>query len=34
MAYQVKRKNRIKEELQLCHDDGSVAIIPINLNVD
>lgn len=34
MAYQVTRKNRIKEELQLCHDDGSVEIVPIDLNVD
>lgn len=35
MAYQITRKNRIKEELQLCHADGSVALsIDVDLNVD
>ena len=35
MAYQITRKNRIKEELQLCHADGSVALsINVDLNVD
>lgn len=35
MAYQVMRKNRIVEELQLCHNDGSVAAsIQVDLNVD
>lgn len=33
--YQVTRKNRIKETLQLCHADGSVAHeILVDLNVD
>lgn len=33
--YQVTRKNRIKEELQLCHSDGTVAeTIKVDLNVD
>ena len=35
MAYKIQRKNRIKEELQLCHADGSVALsIDVDLNVD
>lgn len=35
MAYQITRKNRIKEELQLCHEDGTVAVtIPVDINVD
>lgn len=35
MAYQITRKNRIKEELQLCHADGSIAEqIIVDLNVD
>lgn len=35
MAYQVTRKNRIKEELQLCRADGSIAeSIIVDLNVD
>ena len=33
--YQVTRKNRIKETLQLCHEDGTVAEeINVDLNVD
>lgn len=33
--YKVTRKNRIKEELQLCHADGTVAeTIEVDLNVD
>lgn len=33
--YQVQRKNRIKEELQLVNADGTVAdIITVDLNVD
>lgn len=33
--YQVTRKNRIKETLQLCHPDGTVAEeINVDLNVD
>ena len=33
--YQVTRKNRIKEQLQLCHADGSVALTAdVDLNVD
>ena len=33
--YQVTRKNRIKETLQLCHTDGTVAEeINVDLNVD
>ena len=35
MAYQVTRKNRIKEILQLCNADGSVAhTLAVDLNVD
>lgn len=33
--YQVTRKNRIKESVQLCHADGTVAeTIEVDLNVD
>lgn len=33
--YQVKRQNRIKETVQLCHADGTVAEeINVDLNVD
>ena len=33
--YTIMRKNRIKEELQLCHADGSVAcVLEVDLNVD
>lgn len=33
--YTITRKNRIKEQLQLCHADGSVALtIDVDLNVD
>lgn len=33
--YTITRKNRIKEELQLCHADGTVAcILEVDLNVD
>jgi hypothetical protein len=33
--YTITRKNRIKEELQLCHADGSVAcVLEVDLNVD
>lgn len=33
--YQITRKNRIKETLQLCHANGEVAEeIPVDLNVD
>lgn len=35
MAYTVTRKNRIKEQLQLCHADGTVALVcDVDLNVD
>ena len=35
MAYTVTRKNRIKEQLQLCHADGTVALVAdVDLNVD
>lgn len=35
MAYQITRKNRIKEELQLCHANGDIALsIPVDINVD
>lgn len=35
MAYQITRKNRIKEELQLCNEDGSVALsVQVDLNTD
>lgn len=33
--YQITRKNRIKEELQLCHANGDVACtIQVDINVD
>lgn len=33
--YQITRKARIKEELQLCNADGSLALtVPVDLNVD
>lgn len=33
--YQITRKNRIKEQLQLCHADGAVALTAdVDLNVD
>ena len=33
--YQVTRQNRIKEQLQLCHADGTVALTAdVDLNVD
>lgn len=33
--YQITRKNRIKEQLQLCHENGSVALVlDVDLNVD
>ena len=33
--YTITRKNRIKEQLQLCHEDGSVALsVNVDLNVD
>lgn len=33
--YQVTRKNRIKEQLQLCHADGTIALTAdVDLNVD
>ena len=33
--YQVTRKNRIKEQLQLCHANGDIALtIDVDLNVD
>ena len=33
--YQVTRKNRIKEQLQLCHADGTIALmVDVDLNVD
>lgn len=33
--YTITRKNRIKEELQLCHADGTVAcVLEVDLNVD
>ena len=33
--YTITRKNRIKEQLQLCHADGTVALaIDVDLNVD
>lgn len=33
--YKITRKNRIREQLQLCNEDGSVAInVPVDLNVD
>ena len=33
--YTITRKNRIKEQLQLCHADGTVAlVVDVDLNVD
>jgi hypothetical protein len=33
--YTITRKNRIREQLQLCHADGSVALtVDVDLNVD
>lgn len=33
--YTITRKNRIKEQLQLCHADGTVALVAeVDLNVD
>ena len=33
--YKITRKNRIREQLQLCNADGSVALdVPVDLNVD
>lgn len=33
--YQITRKNKIKEALQFCHADGSVALtLEVDLNVD
>lgn len=33
--YQVTRKNRIKEQLQLCHANGDIALtLDVDLNVD
>jgi hypothetical protein len=33
--YQITRKNRIKEDLQLCHANGDVALtLHVDLNVD
>ena len=33
--YTITRKNRIKEQLQLCHADGTVALtVNVDLNVD
>lgn len=33
--YQIKRKNRIKEQLQLCHANGDVACtLDVDINVD
>ena len=35
MAFKIQRKNRIKEELQLCHASGDVALsIDVDINVD
>lgn len=35
MAYVITRKNRLKEELQLCHADGTVALtVNVDLNID
>lgn len=35
MAYQITRKNRIREELQLCHENGEIAAkIPVDINID
>ena len=33
--YQITRKNKIKEQLQICHENGDVALtIDVDLNVD
>lgn len=33
--YQIKRKNRIKEQLQLCHANGDIACtLDVDINVD
>lgn len=35
MAYQITRKNRVVEKLELCHADGTVALaIDVDINVD
>ena len=35
MAFVITRKNRIKEELQLCHADGTLALsVMVDLNID
>jgi hypothetical protein len=35
MAYTITRKNRLKEELQLCHADGTLALTAtVDINVD
>lgn len=35
MAYTVTRKNRIREQLQLCHENGDIALtVDVDLNVD
>lgn len=35
MAYQIKRKNRVVEKLELCNADGSVALaVDVDINVD
>ena len=35
MAYTITRKNRLKEELQLCHADGSLALTAtVDINID
>jgi hypothetical protein len=34
-VYKITRKNRIREQLQLCNEDDSVALeVPVDLNVD
>lgn len=33
--YQIQRKNRIREQLQLCHENGDVACtLDVDINVD
>ena len=33
--YQIQRKNRIKEQLQLCHANGDIACtLDVDINVD
>ena len=35
MAYTITRKNRLKEELQLCHADGTLALTAtVDINID